>query len=400
MKQISADDQFKLEVIQFVQEIQANLPWLCGMKPTVPISGDPLGDFLQWLPEIMSWYRDYGLAANFTAAHGRGHIIRDILNTIIMLPGTPMHPDDALAAAIGGLAHDLAVGTVYRYAEKNNVGHADVGGFLLKQCLGDISFTVRNPYAAGMAVFSAAAHTFYADEKIVSVGSQEYKLAPYQTLTPSGEVLVASDVTNGIDQADCMSGFFAGRHFISTWDTIDGQHDDYDNGQFHTVRFADHLRVVKEVDGEFPKGTALRHFTTFANSQLSFGRFSCYHYGDVRRVLTTYAPWLLAVADKIYASYMSGMTGGEDHRPVVEKWLLEKVAYFDGPAEVKAVMDGLSSLEDPTRTAWFNGLKLAQELSVEQVRFMRKELGEELIAQLPHNLPVLGDGLHEMLAIN
>lgn len=400
MKQISGDDQFKLEVIQFVQEIQNDLPRLCRIKPNTPISKNPLKEFLRWLPEIMSWYRDYDLATNFTAAHGRGHIIRDILNTLIMLPGTPMHPDDALAAAIGGLAHDLAVGSVYRYAEKNNIGHADVSGYLLKQCLSDIGFTAKNQYAAGMAIFNAAAHTFYGETKKVSVGDKEYDLPPYQTLAPNGEVLVASDVTNGIDQADCISGFFAGRHFISTWDTIDGQHDDYDNGQFHTVRFADHLRVVKEADGEFPKGTALRHFTTFAGSQLSCGRFSRYHYGDVRRVLTTYAPWLLAVADKIYASYMSGMTGGEDHRPVVEKWLLEKVAYFDGPAEVKAVMDGLSNLEEPTRTAWFNGLKLAQELSVEQVRFMRQELGDERIAQLPKNLPVLGDGLHDMLAIN
>lgn len=398
MKKISGDDQFKLEVIQFVQEIQNDLPRLCGIKPSTPISKDPLKEFLRWLPEIMSWYRDYGLATNFTAAHGRGHIIRDILNTLIMLPGTPMHPDDALAAAIGGLAHDLAVGSVYRYAEKDNVGHADVSGYLLKQCLSDIGFTTKNQYAAGMAVFSAAAHTFYAEDKMVSVGGQEYKLAPYKTLTPGGEVLVASDVTNGIDQADCMSGFFVGRHFVSTYDTVDGQHDDYDNEQFHVVKFADHLQATKSSDGQFPVGTALRHFTTFANSQLSYGRFSCYHYGDVRRVLTTYAPWLLAVADKIYASYMSGMTGGEDHRPVVEKWLLEKVAYHDGPNEVKIVMDGLSNLDEPLKTAWFNGLKLAQELSVEQVRFMRKELGEERIAQLPKNLPVLGSGLHDMLA--
>lgn len=400
MKEFSADDQAKLEVIQFVQGIQNDLPRLCGIKPSSPVSKNPIRDFKQWLPEILTWYNDYGFATNFTAAHGRGHIIRDILNTLIMLPGTPMHPDDALAAAIGGLAHDLAVGTVYRYAEKNNIGHADVGGFLLKQCLDNIGFTTKNQYAAGMAVFSAAAHTFYAEDKMVSVGGQEYKLAPYQTLTPSGEVLVASDITNGIDQADCMSGFFVGRHFVSTYDTVDGQHDDYDNEQFHVVKFADHLQATKSSDGQFPVGTALRHFTTFANSQLSYGRFSCYHYGDVRRVLTTYAPWLLAVADKIYASYMSGMTGGEDHRPVVEKWLLEKVAYHDGPNEVKIVMDGLSNLDEPLRTAWFNGLKLAQELSMEQVRFMRQELGEERIAQLPKNLPVLGDGLHDMLAIN
>jgi len=398
MKQISADDQFKLEVIQFVQGIQNNLPRLCGIKPNTPISKNPLKEFLRWLPEIMSWYHDYGLVANFTAAHGRGHIIRDILNTLIMLPGTPMHPDDALAAAIGGLAHDLAVGSVYRYAEKDNVGHADVGGFLLKECLGDIGFKTNNPYAAGMAVFSAAAHTFYAEDKMVSVGGQEYKLAPYQTLTPGGEVLVASDVTNGIDQADCISGFFAGRHFISTWDTIDGQHDDYDNGQFHTVNFADHLQATKDSNGQFPVGTALRHFTTFANSQLSYGRYSRYHYGDVRRVLTTYAPWLLAVANKVYADYSAGKTGGEEHRTVVEKWLLEKVAYFDGPAEVKTVMDGLSNLDEPLRTAWFNGLRLAQELSVGQVKFMKKELGDERIAQLPNDLPVLGNGLHEMLA--
>lgn len=398
MKEISADDQFKLEVIQFVQEIQNDLPRLCRIKPSTPISKNPLKEFLQWLPEIMSWYRDYGLAANFTAANGRGHIIRDILNTIIMLPGTPMHADDGLAGAIGGLAHDLAVGTVYRYAEKNNIGHADVGGFLLKQCLDNIGFTTKNQYAAGMAVFSAAAHTFYAEDKMVSVGGQEYKLAPYQTLTPSGEVLVASNVTNGIDQADCMSGFFVGRHFVSTWDTVDGQHDDYDNNQFHTVRFADHLQVTKDSDGQFPVGTALRHFTTFANSQLSCGRFSRYHYGDVRRVLTTYAPWLLAVANKVYTDYMSGKTGGEAHRAAIEEWLLKKVAYFDGSVEIKTVMDGLSNLDEPLRTAWFNGLKLAQELSIEQIRFMRQELGEERISQLPKNLPVLGSGLHDMLA--
>ncbi|HPW44579.1 MAG TPA: hypothetical protein PLX67_02615, partial [bacterium] len=60
-------------------------------------------DFKQWLPEILNWYKDCGFSSNFTAAHGRGHIIRDVLNTLIMLPGTPMHPDDALAAAIAGL---------------------------------------------------------------------------------------------------------------------------------------------------------------------------------------------------------------------------------------------------------------------------------------------------------
>lgn len=398
MKEISADDQFKLEVIQFVQEIQNDLPRLCRIKPNTPISKNPLKEFLRWLPEIMSWYHDYGLVANFTAAHGRGHIIRDILNTLIMLPGTPMHPDDALAAAIGGLAHDLAVGSVYRYAEKNNIGHADVSGYLLKQCLSDIGFTAKNQYAAGMAIFNAAAHTFYGETKKVSVGDKEYDLPPYQTLAPNGEVLVASDITNGIDQADCMSGFFVGRHFVSTWDTVDGQHDDYDNDQFHVVKFADHLRVVKEADGQFPKGTALRHFTTFANSQLSFGRFSRYHYGDVRRVLTTYAPQLLKVTEKVYADYLSSKTGGEDHRTTIEKWLLEKVTYHDGPNEVKIVMDGLSNLDDPIKTAWFNGLKLAQELSIEQVRFMRQELGEERIAQLPKNLPVLGSGLHDMLA--
>lgn len=398
MKKISGDDQFKLEVIQFVQEIQNDLPRLCGIKPSTPISKDPLKEFLRWLPEIMSWYRDYGLATNFTAAHGRGHIIRDILNTLIMLPGTPMHPDDALAAAIGGLAHDLAVGSVYRYAEKNNIGHADVGGYLLKQCLSDIGFTAKNQYAAGMAIFNAAAHTFYGETKKVSVGDKEYDLPPYQTLAPNGEVLVASDVTNGIDQADCLGGFFVGRHLVSTWDTVTGEHNDYDNEQFHVVKFADHLQVTKSSDGQFPVGTALRHFSTFAGSQLSYGRFSRYHYGDVHRVLTTYAPWLLAVADKVYTDYMSGKTGGEDHRPVIEKWLLEKVAYFDAPNEVKIVLDGLSNLDDPIKTAWFNGLKLAQELSIEQVRFMRQELGEERIAQLPKNLPVLGSGLHDMLA--
>jgi len=398
MKKISGDDQFKLEVIQFVQEIQNDLPRLCRIKPTTPISKNPLKEFLRWLPEIMSWYRDYGLATNFTAAHGRGHIIRDILNTLIMLPGTPMHPDDALAAAIGGLAHDLAVGSVYRYAEKNNIGHADVGGYLLKQCLSDIGFTIKNPYTAGISIFNSSAHTFYGETKKVSVGDKEYDLPPYQTLTPNGEVLVASDVTNGIDQADCLGGFFVGRHLVSTWDTVDGQHDDYDNDQFHVVKFADHLRVVKEADGQFPKGTALRHFTTFANSQLSFGRFSRYHYGDVRRVLTTYAPQLLKVTEKVYADYLSSKTGGEDHRTTIEKWLLEKVTYHDGPNEVKIVMDGLSNLDDPIKTAWFNGLKLAQELSIEQVRFMRQELGEERIAQLPKNLPVLGSGLHDILA--
>ncbi len=400
MQKFNGDDQHKLEVIQFVQQIQSDFPRLCRAKPTTPISEKPLQEFLKWLSEILAWYGDYGFAANFTAAHGRGHIIRDILNTLIMLPGTPMHPDDALAAAIGGLAHDLAVGTVYRYAEKNNIGHADVGGYLLKQCLSDIGFTAKNQYAAGIAVFSAAAHTFYNEDKTVSVGGQEYKIAPYQTLTPNGEVLVASDITNGIDQADCMSGFFIGRHLVSTWDTVDGQHDDYDNDKFHVVKFADHLQVAKDSDGQFPVGTALRHFTTFANSQLTSGRFSRYHYGDVRRVLTTYAPQLLKVAEKVYADYMSGKTGGEDHRPTVEKWLLEKVAYHDGPNEVKVVMDGLCGLDEPLRTAWFNGLDLARQLSVEQVKFMRKELGDERIAQLPHNLPVLGSGLHDMLAVD
>ena len=38
MKEISADDQFKLEVIQFVQEIQNDLPRLCRIKPSTPIS--------------------------------------------------------------------------------------------------------------------------------------------------------------------------------------------------------------------------------------------------------------------------------------------------------------------------------------------------------------------------
>ena len=36
----------------------------------------------------------------------------------------------------------------------------------------------QNPYAAGMAVFSAAAHTVYTDDRTVLVGGQEYRLAP------------------------------------------------------------------------------------------------------------------------------------------------------------------------------------------------------------------------------
>lgn len=98
------DDQDKLKIIQFVEEVQLNLPAICEIKPRTPVSKDPLKEFFQWMPEILLWYRDHD--NNFTAAHGRGHIIRDILNTLIILPGTPMHPDDALAAAIGGLAHD------------------------------------------------------------------------------------------------------------------------------------------------------------------------------------------------------------------------------------------------------------------------------------------------------
>lgn len=384
MKQILSNDQFKLEVIQFVQKIQSDLPRLCNRKPTNPVSQGPLQDFKQWLPEILNWYKDCGFSSNFTAAHGRGHIIRDVLNTLIMLPGTPMHPDDALAAAIAGLTHDLAVGT-YNCAEKNNIGHADIGGYLLRLCLRHIGFTAKNPYAAGMAVFSAAAHTFYTEDRTVLVGGQEYKLAPYPTLAPNGEVLVASDVTKGIDQADCVSGFFVGRYLINIWDVIN-------------YVFINQLGVIKYVDGQFPTGSALRHFTALANNQLTHSQLNRYHYGDVRRVLTTYAPWLMEIINEIYNRFITGNTGGESYQLAVEKWLVEKVTYFDGLNEAKVVMYNLMNLDEPLKTAWLKGLNLAREHTRAQIRFMRQELGDERIAQLPKNLPILGSGLHDMLA--
>ena len=251
-----------------------------------------------------------------------------------------------------------------------------------------------------MAVFSVAAHTFYDKDRTVIIKNQKHTLKPYQTLSPNGEVLIASDVVKGIDQADCVSGFFVGRHLVSIWDTITGAHYDYDGQEFQTIKFSDHLRITKNLDGQFPVGSALRHFTNYAQSQLCCGRFSCYHYGDIRRVLTTYAPWLLMVVRKIYADYLIGKTGGEEYRPIVEEWLQKKVAYYDAPNEVQAVINGLSNLNEPTKTDWFNGLMVAQKLSVEQVNFIKKELGEERITQLPHNLPILNNGLHDMLAIN
>lgn len=366
------------------------------LRPTTPTTINPIGDFLNYLPQLLQWYYGNSIGMSLEPAHGRGHVIRNILHSIIIVKDTPLHRDDALAILLGGWCHDIFI-DIKRYEERDRIGHAEVAGYILDKALKETGLWYKHPYACWSAVFSVLAHTFYMQQpRKINIGIDRYSIQPYQDTWSNGEIFQPVLGIRKIAQADCFSPFFPGRHLISLGD----EHEDFDGKKFYPVKLEDHLQIFPpDENGKFQAGTMLRHLQMFEQNQSGLSIYSAWTFGSMRTITQTYIPWLKEIYTKVYQSYQTGYSGGEDNAQAVENWLIQQVSYFDGVEQIKSIIKKIKCIDDRTSTAWFNGLMLAKELSVKQVQFMREQLGEELMKILPKQLPVIGNGLLDMLSL-
>lgn len=213
--------------------------------------------------------------------HGRGHLLRDYMNSLVLFSNLDTDPRYILPGFIGGSLHDLGCALIPRYEESTRaVRHAEVGALLVRHMLGE--FSDLNEAEKLAATYAIAAHTNYTRESVVECSDGEKRtIKPYEELDTNGEPLWPVWFTRWVDRLDINGPTFVGRHYL----TLGEEHEDYAEGQHYSIKFHDHMRPLlrkpeEQTDTQGNKSkTMVEHLQMFSNSQTNNSPFGKYDHG-------------------------------------------------------------------------------------------------------------------------
>lgn len=206
-----------------------------------------------------------------------GHSYRDVLGVLAILARDPMsekmYPNEAVAAIIAGMLHDLSTSIKPRYEDNIwECGHAEVGAWLLYQLFHDLI----PEHVLLLACYSVAAHTHQLNDVVLASKyvrkpwndrlfynmGRPVRLAPWLTrfadrLDTNGVTLMARHTTANIEGSFYGGKDFSGTHFYE----LDGK----------TLKL---LFVPEAVTDEEKRISVLQQVQNFANSSFKFTAYS------------------------------------------------------------------------------------------------------------------------------
>jgi len=211
--------------------------------------------------------------------HGKGHIIRDYINSLRLLTKLDIDPKHAFIGLIAGTLHDIGVAIVDRYQEKNRaVRHAEASALLVGWAIEDaqLDFT---PEEKLLVQYAICAHTHYlGSSQVECADGVTRKIEPYVDEV-DGKPIYGLWLARWIDRLDCSGPCFVCRHYL----TLYRPHTDYGQNGYYEIEFKDHmqpmLRPEEMIRAEKLNRTMAEHLRMFANSQTNDSPYGKHDFG-------------------------------------------------------------------------------------------------------------------------
>ncbi len=198
--------------------------------------------------------------------HGPGHWCRDYIHALRLAHDPELEPRHILPCILGGTLHDIGTLFLDRYADKGRAfRHAEAAALIVRAAA--LESGALNPDEVDLVAYTVAAHTHYLKaSEVECADGVKRAIAPYVDTDGAGPLL-AVWMPRWADRLDCSGPCFPGRHYL----TLDRDHEDYGQGGFYKVSFAEHmaptLRTSEEIKAAGGRQTMLEHMRMFAASQ-------------------------------------------------------------------------------------------------------------------------------------
>lgn len=211
----------------------------------------------------------YGDVDRAESAHGPGHWLRDLANTLQIANDEIVPVGHVVSVVVAGTLHDIGTMFVDRFSEKERVvRHAEVGALAVYAAAVE-SKTSRGENAH-LASYIIAAHTNYMRPMVVMCKDGHRRTTePYPDMTDNKPFLPVWAV-RWADRLDLVGPCMVGRQLFTLW----RDHDDFspEDGYF-AKSFVPFMRPFIRSDGEIKEASGERTLLEFldmlARSQTS-----------------------------------------------------------------------------------------------------------------------------------
>ncbi|MCC6639052.1 hypothetical protein IT409_00670 [Candidatus Falkowbacteria bacterium] len=269
-------------------ELQHQIPEV--LQP--PTTGMNVALFSEWKFRIEMMVQrliDVGWTWNGSEpAHSIGHVIRDLVNTslIVFLGKYPYR--QLYIGGMAGVFHDFSTAIVKRYHEEHRaLRHGTATALLLDRFVGDLFESKQEKFDLKCLLIAVAGHTNeYAtetlpmkDRKPKKVEKSRFCIPVWPDFDQNGAPHLFMHLPRQIDRLEnCGATHFA-RHYL----TLVEEHKDQAHGEFVVVNFANSMRGLlrpQDVAKADPKKqTILEHVRMYADSQTNASPFGKWDYG-------------------------------------------------------------------------------------------------------------------------
>jgi hypothetical protein len=305
---------------------------------------------------------------NLPTGHGKGHLLRDLVNLTTILQDPDISKYDSVeifVGMIGGAFHDIGNSVITRHDEPQRFsGHAEVGAYLF----GEVAADLLPENLRKMVQLSIAAHTHYLRPITITKGDESRVKETYDDEVIDGSK-IALWIARQADRLDIQGPIHGIRHILTKADPTEDLGED---GEFHKVfgneaadfvhQFSPQMRTGEQ--RKFAPSPAektarvLEHLLMYARSALVPSPYSVYdsdHYQTLIRSLATAQLNFI-----IETSSETPIMQTEEQEQAITSFLqlCEKVEPAENtPETVESLKTKFSLLSDENQSRWANGLR-------------------------------------------